>query len=72
MSDSLLLIVFGTISSVCFVIGSIAIYLALKNAKREDSELMMAFWSVVALAGFTFAGMSLAYFIIPILSNRYF
>jgi hypothetical protein len=72
MSDSLLLIVFGTISSVCFVIGCIAICLALKNAKREDSELMMAFWSVVALAGFTFAGMSLAYFIIPILSNRYF
>jgi len=72
MPDNMLLIAFGILSSICLVIGGIAIYLALKSAKREDGELMMAFWSVVALAGFTFAGMSLAYFIIPILSNRYF
>ena len=72
MPDNLLLIIFGTIVSICLVIGGIAIYLALKNAKREDGELMMAFWSVIALAALTFAGMSLAYFIFPILSNRYF
>jgi hypothetical protein len=33
---------------------------------------MMVFWAVVALAGFTFAGMSWAYFLIPILINRLF
>jgi hypothetical protein len=72
MPDSFLLIVFGILFSISLVVGGIAIYLAMRSAKRQDGELMMAFWSVVALAGFTIAGMSLAYFIIPILSNRYF
>jgi hypothetical protein len=33
---------------------------------------MMVFWAVIALAGLTFAGMSWAYFLIPILANRLF
>jgi hypothetical protein len=72
MPDSFLLIVFGILFSISLVVGGIAIYLAMRSARREDGEIMMAFWSVVALAGFTVAGMSLVYFIIPILSNRYF
>jgi len=39
--------------------------------QKKDSELMMVF-AVIALAGLTFAGMSWAYFLIPILANRLF
>jgi len=72
MPDRLLLIVFGILSTLALVIGCLAIYLALKNARKKDGELMMVFWAVVALAGLTFAGMSWAYFLIPILINRLF
>jgi heme/copper-type cytochrome/quinol oxidase subunit 3 len=72
MPDNLLLIVFGILSSIGLLVGGIAIYLAMQSAKKKDGELMMAFWAFVALAGLTFAGMSWAYFIIPILSNRLF
>jgi heme/copper-type cytochrome/quinol oxidase subunit 3 len=72
MPDNILLIVFGILSSIGLLAGGIAMYLAMKNAKKKDGELMMAFWAFVALAGLTFAGMSWAYFIIPILANRFF
>jgi hypothetical protein len=44
----------------------------MKNAKKPDGELKMAFWSFGALAGLVLAGMSFAYFIIPILLNHWF
>jgi heme/copper-type cytochrome/quinol oxidase subunit 3 len=72
MPDNLLLIIFGILSTIALLIGCLAIYLAVKNAKKKDSELMMVFWAVIALAGLTFAGMSWAYFLIPILINRLF
>jgi heme/copper-type cytochrome/quinol oxidase subunit 3 len=72
MPDNLLLIVFGILSTIGLLVGGIAIYLAMKNAKKKDSELMMAFWAFIALAGLTFAGMCWAYFLIPILANRLF
>lgn len=72
MSDNFVLTVFGILSTIGLLVGGIAIYLAMQSAKKKDGELMMAFWAFVALAGLTFAGMSWAYFIIPILSNRLF
>jgi heme/copper-type cytochrome/quinol oxidase subunit 3 len=72
MPDNLLLIVFGILSTIGLLVGGIAIYLAMQSAKKKDGELMMAFWAFIALAGLTFAGMSWAYFIIPILANRLF
>jgi heme/copper-type cytochrome/quinol oxidase subunit 3 len=72
MPDKLLLIIFGILSTIALLVGCPAVYLALKNARKKDGELMMVFWAVVALAGFTFAGMSWAYFLIPILANRLF
>jgi heme/copper-type cytochrome/quinol oxidase subunit 3 len=72
MSDNIILIIFGIISTIGLLVGGIAIYFAMQNAKKKDSELMMAFWAFIALAGLTFAGMSWAYFIIPILANRLF
>jgi heme/copper-type cytochrome/quinol oxidase subunit 3 len=72
MPDKILLIVFGIISTIALLVGCLAIYFAVKNAKKQDGELMMVFWAVLALAGLTFAGMSWAYFLIPILANRLF
>jgi len=72
MPDNILIIVFGILSSLALIVAGIAIYFAMQHAKRNDSELKMAFWAVVALAGLTFAGMSWAYFIIPIISNHLF
>ena len=69
MPDNLLLIVFGIISTIGLLVSGIAIYLAMKNTKKKDSELMMAFWAFVALAGLTLAGMCWAYFLIPILAK---
>ncbi len=72
MPDNLLLIVFGILATLALLVGCLATYFALKNAKKKDGELMMVFWAVVALGGLTFAGMSWAYFLIPILANRWF
>jgi heme/copper-type cytochrome/quinol oxidase subunit 3 len=72
MPDNILLLVFGILSTIALLVGGIAIYFAMKTAKKNDSELMMVFWSVIALASLTFAGMSWAYFLIPILANRLF
>ena len=72
MSDNLLLIIFGTLSTLALGVGILGVYLAMKAAKKNDGEVKMALWSVVALAGFTVAGMSWAYFLIPILLNRLF
>jgi len=72
MPDNLLLIIFGILSTIALFVGCLAIYFALKNAKKKDAELMMVFWAVIALAGLTFTGMSWAYFLIPILANRLF
>ncbi len=70
MPDNLLLIVFGTLSLIAIAIGGLAIYLAMKNVRKNGSELRMVFWAFLALAGLTFGGMCLAYFVIPILMNH--
>jgi hypothetical protein len=72
MPDNLLLIVFGILSTVAMIVGGIAVYFAMKSAKKNNGELTMAFWSVVALASLTFAGMCWAYFLIPIIANHLF
>jgi heme/copper-type cytochrome/quinol oxidase subunit 3 len=72
MPDKMLLIVFGILSTIALLVGCCAIYFAVKSAKKKDGELMMVFWAVIAMAGLTFAGMSCAYFLIPILVNRLF
>jgi len=40
--------------------------MAVRAAKKKDAELSMAMWSVAAIAGLAIGGMSLAYFVIPI------
>lgn len=72
MPDKLLIIVFGTISTLALAAGILGVYLAVKAARKNDGEVKMALWSVVALAGFTLAGMSWAYFLIPIIINHLF
>jgi heme/copper-type cytochrome/quinol oxidase subunit 3 len=70
MPDNILLIVFGTLSLLAIAIGGLAISLAMKNARKNGSELRMLFWAFLALAGLSFGGMCLAYFVIPILLNH--
>lgn len=70
--DNILLLVFGVLSVVAFVIGLVAFTLALKYARKSDGEGKMVAWAFVGLAGIVFSGMSWAYFLIPILVRRYF
>ncbi len=72
MPDNLLFIIFGTLSVIAIFLGGFSLYFAMKNAKKSNKELMMVFWSVIALASFTFAGMCWAYFLIPIIANHLF
>ena len=72
MSDKILLMVFGVLSTLSLVVAGTGMYLAVKNAKKKDGEIKMALWSFVALAGFVFAGMCWAYFLIPIIINHLF
>lgn len=72
MPDNLLLIVFGVLSTLALLFAGLCLYFAVKNAKKKDGEVPMALWAFGALAGFTFAGMCWAYFLIPILVNRLF
>ena len=72
MPDKILLIVFGTLSAIGLLVGGLGIHFAMKNATKEDGEIRMALWAIVALGGLTLAGMSWAYFLIPILVNRLF
>jgi hypothetical protein len=46
--------------------------MAVKQAKKPDGELKMAIWAILGMAGLVFAGMSSAYFLIPILINKFF
>ena len=64
--DRILLIVFGTLSFPGLFFGALAVYMAVRAAKKKDAELSMAMWSVAAIAGLAIGGMSLAYFVIPI------
>lgn len=72
MPDNLLLIIFGTLSTISLTIGILSLYFAFKAAKKKEGELQMVMWGVAALGGLTFAGMAWAYFVIPILINRFF
>jgi hypothetical protein len=64
--------VFASLSALGVVIAVVCLVFAVRNAKKPEGELKMAFWSFGALAGLVFAGMSFAYFVIPILLNHWF
>ena len=72
MSDRFLFIVFGVLSTIALGVGALGVYQAVRIAKKHGSEIKMALWSFVALAGLCFAGMAWAYFLIPIILNHLF
>ncbi len=72
MPDKILLIVFGVLSTLSLAVAGMALWFAVRNAKKKEGEIKMALWSFVALAGFVFAGMCWAYFLIPIIINHLF
>jgi hypothetical protein len=72
MPDNILLIVFGILSALGLAVGITGFWLALKNSKKPEGEIKMAGWAVLGLAGLVLAGMSWAYFLLPILWNHLF
>ena len=70
MPDTFVFAAAGIFTMLCLCAGSAGAYFAMQNAKKNESDLKMVFWSIIALAGFSFAGMCLAYFIVPILLNK--
>jgi hypothetical protein len=72
MPDSLIFTIMLPLSLIALIVGGLGVYFAVQNAKKNENELKMAFWSVIALGGLTFGGMCWAYFIIPIIANHLF
>ncbi|HWP81783.1 MAG TPA: hypothetical protein VNN76_03905 [Bacteroidota bacterium] len=72
MPDNILLLIFGVLSTIAFAFGGLSLYFAFRAAKKPDGEIQMVLWGVAGLGGLTFGGMAWAYFIIPILINRFF
>lgn len=69
--DRILLIIFGVLSVIGIGFGAFSMWMAMRAARRpKTSELTLAGWSIGALIGLTVGGMSLAYFVIPILLNH--
>ena len=72
MIDNIILIVFGTLSTIALIVGILSFRLAMKYAKRNDKEMKMITWTIVGLGGFIFAAVSWAYFLFPIVFARLF
>jgi len=72
MPDNFLLILFGILSTVGLAFGIVSFTLAMKYAKKPEGELKMALWAIAGMGGLVLAGMSWAYFLIPILINKLF
>jgi hypothetical protein len=64
--DLALTIIFGFLSLLGLTGAALSFRMALKVAGERDGDLKMAFWTLGVLAGLIVAGMSGAYFLIPI------
>ena len=71
--DNLLLAVFGTVSILGLSFGGLCTWMAIRAARsnKKDSEVSMALWSVGSVAGLAVGSMAFAYFVLPILWNRF-
>jgi len=65
--DLILLIAFGTVTTVTLGIAIWCWRNALRQARRPDGELPMFFWALGMFAALIVSGLSLAYILIPIL-----
>lgn len=72
MPDSVVLLAAGIFTAICLLAGGFGMYRAIKIARKNDSELAMVFWSVLAVGGLSFAGMCIAYFIVPLSATDIF
>jgi hypothetical protein len=65
--DLILLIAFGTVTTVTLGIAIWCWRNALRQARRPDGELPMFFWALGMFAALIVSGLSMAYILIPIL-----
>jgi len=72
MPDNILVLVFGALSVIGLVLGGAGFGMAVKYAKQPEGEIKMALWAFLGLAGLVVAGMSWAYFLIPIILHHLF
>ncbi len=70
MPDRLLIVAFSSLTLLSLGLGGMCLYFAVQHANKKDGELKMAFWSFGALAGLVVAGLSVAYFLLPIFIKR--
>jgi hypothetical protein len=68
--DLALLIVFGFLSLTGLAGAFLSFRKALRVSGEKDGDLKMFLWAVVTMAGLIVAGVSAAYFILPILLNK--
>ncbi len=64
--DLVLTLVFGFLSLLGLAGAVLSFRMALKVAGERDGDLKMFFWTLGVMAGLILAGMSSAYFLIPI------
>jgi hypothetical protein len=67
--DVLLTALFGSLGVVGAIGSVLSFRKALHVAGERDGDLKMFFWAVGGLTGLIVAGMSTAYFLLPILFN---
>jgi len=64
--DVALSIIFGFLSLLGLAAAAVSFRMALKVAGERDGDLKMFLWTLGIMAGLILAGMSAAYFLIPI------
>jgi hypothetical protein len=64
--DLILTIVFGALSVLGAASAVACLRMALKVSSAKDGDLKMFFWAVGSMVGLLVAGMSVAYFLLPI------
>ena len=65
--DLILLIAFGTVTVLTLGSAAWCMRNALAQARQKNGELPMFFWAVGVFASLIISGLSMAYFLIPIL-----
>jgi hypothetical protein len=70
MPDNILFLVFGSISALSIILGSVCLYIAYRYSIKFTHETKMVLWATAGIAGIVFGTLCWAYFLIPIILNH--